>query len=373
MRLFSYTTGGHQQLPTTDDSSSNGGRRSNAESLLRSRLAFGIYRLAFGIYRLDISMSIILDERPLLSFDELCIPLPGAHERARVPTSLHDDATTFHDVVCALLDEDAILPMLEAEDVELLALAMHEIDWRQQHCTTADNHQHHHQDPPPPVSLDTGDRRLTAAMIFTVLDRLINPFGIIAFASAASAASADINEKQHSQLLNTQLAVHLARLRLLAPLPLLHSLPYSLFGLQPKSEAVVKAAKRWAAWSAGGARRAVRYACEIYTLLLAQQVQNERGHRCPSMLPPDTTTDLWAGMALHASAITIWVYAGCHPAGSIEAGEAILVDLGRHREREALEICAENSARILTELMRVGENLKVTLEGSMGGADGGRD
>ena len=100
-------------------------------------LAEGRRMLAFGILRAETYMSVLFNRKPILSYEEINLPLPVA--RVFTPgvvqgeRSLPSSALLFSDLVRLVLDGEEALPPLRPVDLELLMFGLQGEVWRFSH------------------------------------------------------------------------------------------------------------------------------------------------------------------------------------------------------------------------------------------------
>lgn len=98
--------------------------------------------LAYGILRAETFISVFFNRKPLLSYEEVNLPLPqiGFSENAanafHVRSLVTEDAPVtcaamlFSDLVRVALDEEEVLPMMKPTDLELLLFGLQDDVWR---------------------------------------------------------------------------------------------------------------------------------------------------------------------------------------------------------------------------------------------------
>jgi hypothetical protein len=98
--------------------------------------------LAYGMLRAETFMSIFLNRKPMLSYEEMDLPLPltgfSVHAASQLQirltsgqrTPLSSDDGLFSDLVRIALDEDEILPAMKPTDLELLLFGLQNDVWR---------------------------------------------------------------------------------------------------------------------------------------------------------------------------------------------------------------------------------------------------
>lgn len=347
-------------------------------------------RLTFGIYRVDIYMTVLLNTRPIMSYEEIemetlsCLHrdayLRGELYRAPAP----DDRKTagglrYCDLMRIALERDEDLPYLDPIEHELLLYGLQQKVWEicfdpdaltrltgeaktwAGHDAETPNNNHtspstgsaHHDlldDLLEGGMRQMKDLRADRQRIIRALQKWKSSF--------LRSQSRRQDENDRGSVLSSLQLYHLTYLRLHAPVENLHLISYCLDDERNPEQRVLDLVRTWV--MAPGAATAVEHACHIYTL-----IQKEVS-RSPHLRG---RFNVFAYIGLHHASVVIWTYAGTHPStssppdfakkpisASPEPAKKFTLPIGDDGKNDTL-ICRENSSVLLKAFARLYERV----------------
>jgi hypothetical protein len=330
----------------------NSDHSTNAEWLSRWVRAETRKRLAYSILRLEVYTSLLLNTRPLLSFEELQLELPcspylwltkfpsDSHFIAAIQqdaASSNRERVLFCDLIRLAMDRDEHPPSFDVLCVELLLFGLQHHVWRLCHDVEALVRLiGMHLSPDLPFNgLDmkaTANSRVPLIPIrnFTGIDRsqvrssreqfedhLLQRFRHMDELRADhertffvlrkwrnmfnAICSRQLTTNDRSSVMSSLLLYHLSFLRILAPIDELHHISYRATNDKVVNTEILNHVWIWS--QSEQCRIAVRHACIVWNLLAAE---------CER--PPETQArfTLMAVTGLHHAAVVIWTFAGTH-------------------------------------------------------------
>lgn len=342
------------------------GRTPKAEEILSNWIrSEGRKRLAFGILRAEVFVGIILNTRPLVSYEEMNLELPCPSDvwsldpsdlQKHVLNSYHlqegQRGHLYSDLVRITMDKGEALPILSPAGFELLLFGLQQPVWRFSHdlalmprltgernpepFTERQNDlfaswsfSAHHVDQPEDeyawasdtangstarkdlldCSLrDMHDLKSDYNRTFLVLRKWKQSF-------AATTMSAEIVGAR-SSLLASRLLYHLSFLRLKADIHTFHLLAHKLVKGDPRHTSIqtfVHSVYRWAV--SRDAKVALEHACAIWSLISGE---TERAGQNRARF------NIAAHISLYHAAAVVWAFAGTHASiteASLDMGE----------------------------------------------------
>jgi hypothetical protein len=323
--------------------------------------AEGRRRLAFGILRAEIFVSILLNTRPLVSFEELNLEMPVSNTvwsydtpelqqyiLSRHGTREERQGYLYSDLVRIALDRGEALPNMSPLHFELLLFGLQQIVWRFSHDLAlmprltgrrdvesiverqsdlfgSWSFSALHVDQPEdtfgwttPVAngrrdsgdlldcslRDMHDLRTDFARAFIVLRKWKQSF-------AATAMSAEVTEARNS-LLASRLLYHLSFIRLRADIHMFHLLAHKLVRGEPHQPSITSV-YRWA--RSRDAKIALEHACAIWSLISRETERREATR---------ARFNIASHVSLYHAASVVWAFAGTHETpgdASLDMGE----------------------------------------------------
>ncbi|OCK81720.1 hypothetical protein K432DRAFT_294883 [Lepidopterella palustris CBS 459.81] len=293
-------------------------------------------RLAFGIFRLEVFVSLLLGQRPLVSFEEVKCRMPcsdalwnnceNKDQLAQELLSLAEEqpAHVYCDLIHIALDQDEELPNLSPTHLELLLFGLQLQVWRFSH------------DPGLMTRLGLSSDMKNAAdraVNFAVSQKSSSPraspkrdpsgidlldhsrrhmhdlkadrartFSSLRKWKRAMVANANRGHIKHQRntLLASHLLFNLSFIRLRADLPTFHRIFLDVVKSEP-SHASLAAVHKWSKTSDGW--DATEHACATWSLITTEleRPQNSRA-----------SFNILSYVALLHAAAVVWVYAGTH-------------------------------------------------------------
>ena len=310
-------------------------------------------RLAYGIYRAEIMLSVLLNTRPLVSFEEINLTLPcsddlllgeGVAVVDELEVSLRRDdvdssGLLFSDLMRIATDRSEVMPDLDVRARELVLFGLQEAIWRFGHdpdmfdrltgsgpfvspFKTDNQHgselfasrhmsvaltreemlaaegrvveplvrKYDHLD----CSLRTmNDLRLDFDRTISALQRWKQSF--------VGGQNASHLQRDRDAIVSSRLLYHLSFLRLKADIESLHQVAYKV---DPDHHAYQDILNRVYLWShTKSAENALEHACAVWSLI-SSELARDKNHRAKFTL--------LSLIALHHAAIIVWAYAGTH-------------------------------------------------------------
>ncbi|WPB04494.1 uncharacterized protein RHO25_009140 [Cercospora beticola] len=270
--------------------------------------------LAFGIMRAETFMSVLFNKKPLISYEEINLPLPSPNHAREVfhaisgSESVAEQRTEmlFSDLVRIALDEDEVLPALKPVDVELLLFGLQHEVWRFSH--DPDIFKRLIQTARPvltaaesglksaPDHLDCTGRRMRSLQNDYL--RVIKALDKWKAALTHCQLSHSLPENR-SIYLSALILYELSFLRLCAPL---NSIQQTAYRLHEPSASDTAVAEDITAWTfTPEAREAIHHARIIWQMLDTETSRSEKTQAKYNIL---------ALIALHHTAALVWLVAG---------------------------------------------------------------
>jgi hypothetical protein len=267
--------------------------------------------LAFGILRAETFMSILFNKKPLVSSEEVNLPLPFAHELPDGPstsskTPLPGGGLLFSDLIRIALDEEEILPSLRPFDLELALFGLQHETWR------------FSQDPNiflRLIQISCAPSRASSSSIDEASDpldytgrrmrQLIDDYHRVKAAlekwkkALSHCQLSHRPEENRTSYLSSLILHQLSLLRLCAPVDIIQQAAYQSNEPSVSGQQVVASISRWAA--SRNSDDAIKHARCIWQMLARE-----------SSRPPETQAkyNILALIALHHAAVVIWAVAG---------------------------------------------------------------
>lgn len=344
-------------------------------------------RLAFGILRAEVFVGILLNTRPLVSFEEVNLELPCSNEIWSLePAELEQHVLSRHnrvderrgylysDLVRIALDRGEALPNLSPVEFELILFGLQQLVWRFSHdlglmprltgsygmepkierqndLFGSWSFSLQHSDPPANghrwnSEAETGVSERTDLLDSSVRDMndLKADFNRASLvlrkwkqSFAASTKSTEIVNAR-SSLLASRLLYHLSFVRLRADIHTFHLLAHKLVKgdqHQTSIQTFVSSVYRWAA--SRDARVALEHACAIWSLISSETERASQGR---------AKFNIASHISLYHAASVVWAFAGTHDT----VGEASL-DMGEMRgqsTRDEFRIHRGNNAGLMS-------------------------
>jgi hypothetical protein len=303
MRLF--------DLKSSDVLSQVSGRNRKSAVLLEGRKM-----LAFGILRAETFMSILFNKKPLISSEEVNLPLPFAQGKpdlssggASTPntrTTLPCGGLLFSDLIRIALDEEEILPPLRPFELELVLFGLQHEVWRFSHDPNVFLRLIQAPAAPPRASSSAGIGEADP-LDFTCrsMRGLTNDFHRVTAAlqkwkNALSRCQLSHPPEENRTTYLSSLILHeLSSLRLCAPLDAIQQTAYQLHEPSASNQQVVSSIFQWA--TQASSHNAVKHAKSIWQMLARE-----------SSRPPASQAkyNILALIALHHAAVVVWAIAG---------------------------------------------------------------
>lgn len=291
-------------------------------------IAQGRAMLAYGMLRAETFTSVLLNRKPLLSYEEINLPLPfsglatdlssdnGTREQER---ALPCGGVLFSDLVRIALDENEILPPLRPVDLELLLFGLQHDVWRFSHdpdiFTRLVGKRHSHDlefDQPTSRSpSQSQDRDLldhtTRQMRYLLIDHKRIDLALEKWQVALSRTQLSYPAASNrSTYLSGLILYKLSFLRLFAPVEGIQQIAYQLYDPATSDEAVLAQVTTWTFTTE--ARKAVEHAHSIWRLLNAET----------SVTRADQTRyNILSLIALHHAAAVVWAVVGTEGQASL--------------------------------------------------------
>ncbi|KAJ5840315.1 uncharacterized protein N7525_005503 [Penicillium rubens] len=299
-------------------------------------------RLAFGILRADVFTSVLLNTRPLLSAEEVCLDFPTNDEiwegldeapadelvarlKAEAPKTL---ALPFCDLVRVATDRGETILSMNARGYELLIFGLQDQVWRFSHDRSlftrligkSDGALTQNQSTPEsisgsfsiPSSSQSDQLGLTYRQMHDLRDDRIRITQTLQRweQSFTATRTTQTFAKDRSSVMSSMLLLHISHLRLSAPLADLHTAVYNLIDKSSLDQTKLQALYQWT--SSPEAIQAVNHICQIWLLL------HNESHRDGS---EKAKYNLLAFSGLHHAAVVIWVIAGANSEQTDDAPE----------------------------------------------------
>jgi hypothetical protein len=340
-------------------------------------------RLAFGTFRADIFLSVLLNTRPLISYEEMNMEMPcaaalwryDAHDlqqylRESEINQKSKRRMLFSDLVRIAMDRSEPLPGLNPAESELLLFALQHSVWQFSHdpnifqrltgneifdssSLSPFQNDFFDREPAPsrPLADNLGHSHMTSNSSRDHLDCSIRPMTdlkadyartLSALRKWKSSYSAAFTSAQltadRSVLISSRLLYHLSFIRLKADVEIFHLISYAPAALQ-KHESIANVY----AWSTTkNAQDALSHACAIWSLVSQETSRNESSRARFNIL---------AFISLHHAASVVWAYAGTHPSPSRAALET--ADPTAPGVSEDLRIYRDNNHALLTSFTKL--------------------
>jgi hypothetical protein len=322
-------------------------------------------RLAFGILRAEVFVGILLNTRPLVSFEEVNLELPCSNDIwSYEPTKLEQYVLgcynrvderrgyLYSDLVRIALDKGEALPNLNPVEFELILFGLQQLVWRFSHdlglmprltgsyglepkidrqndlfgswsfsLQHADHPENGHRwnslsenglsnraDLLDSSIRDMNDLKADFARASLVLRKWKQSF------AASTMATEIVNAR--SSLLASRLLYHLSFVRLRADIHTFHLLAHKLVkGDQNQTpiQNFVSLVYRWAA--SRDAKVALEHACAIWSLISSETERSSQGR---------AKFNIASHISLYHAAAVVWAYAGTHDTiseASLDMGE----------------------------------------------------
>lgn len=351
-------------------------------------------RLAFGIFRADTFLSLLLNTRPLLSYEEISLSLPSPYSvweysardlQAYIKMNAAEDdmrrELPFSDLVQITMDREEKLPSLKLGDYELLAFALQQTVWRFSHDPDifrrlSGRMQGYVPSRPPKRSLDFYDeplheqRDLGLVRSGLAFEPLVRPQSadlddaldwsdrrmrdlqldydrtLCALRKWKQSFAVESKSAQggHDRdlLLSSRLLYHLSFIRLNAETEAFHLLSCQWTDHKRLQRDTVNRIYQWSCSSA--AQVAIEHACTIWTVV-HKEVQRTDDRRAKF--------NIIAFISLHHAASVIWAYAGTRDAnGSSTTFDRVSRTSSVFPEQEIrflgdIELCRSNTNPLL--------------------------
>ncbi len=279
--------------------------------------------LAFGILREEVFVSVLLNRRPMLSYEEMSLPLPltgYASDQTVSQTQCYDAETDlpcrsmlFSDLVRIALDEHEALPALRPTDLELLLFGLQQDVWRFSHDDAL--FQRLINRPRPQMKADklgVADLIVEASHPVDLLDHPTRKMHNTCQAYYQTVMALDKwkqamkqsqmshpVDRSRSPYLSAHILFELSFLRLLAPIEAIQQAAYQLNDSLPPDSVLLDQITRWTGTSE--AAEAIKHAESIWLLM----------HTETSRIPEKQARyNILALIALHQAAAVVWSVMG---------------------------------------------------------------
>ncbi|KAJ5535560.1 hypothetical protein N7513_008746 [Penicillium frequentans] len=322
-------------------------------------------RLAFGILRADVFTSVLMNSRPLISAEEVEFGLPSPDHIWSAPDSLaakefcgqlpgplDAQGLSFADLVRVTLDRSEALLDMEVSWYELLLFGLQEPVWRFSHD-------------PHLFRRLTGSNELpgttrrkfdaTGAILnnwsseprvdhLTVIHRRMHDLkdsreqlmDALRKWEQSFAAVRTMGAPPHDRtsIMSSLLLYQLSYLRLVAPLPDLHSFGYALSNKKPLDQRRLENLTSWA--RSPEAHMAAKFSCEICSLV-GYEIQQPADIRAKH--------NLLAFSGLHHAVIVLWVFAGSQDDDFTDVSLSVSTDV------EPIMLCRRETTRLIKTII----------------------
>ncbi|KAK3704863.1 hypothetical protein LTR37_013554 [Vermiconidia calcicola] len=292
----------------------------------QASIAEGRRMLAYGMLRAETFMSILFNRKPLLSYEEINLPLPLASFDTASPSHGRDieekqyhpcGGVLYSDLVRIALDVDERLPSLRPMDLELLLFGLQQDVWRFSHdpmvflrltnklppsmqqdqdgCTFSQTPAEHAVTKNSDM-LDQTSRKMRALES----DYRRTNAALQRWKLAMSHSQLTYPTEQYRSLYLSGLVLYeLGFLRLSAPVDAIQQIAYQVHDRSAADDALLAQVTTWTL--SPEAREAVTYAQSIWALLSSETSRPKA---------KQANYNILALMAIHHAAAVIWAVAG---------------------------------------------------------------